>query len=183
VAGPTRALAAIDARVAERVAAVRGVRPDWPCRRGCDGCCRALARPLELTAAEWERVDAAVGALAPADREAVAGRVEELLRRIAHGLEGGPVVCPYLDEAQGACRIYEARPVACRTYGFFVARDAPEHCSIIERDVAERGEKGIVWGNAASLAASVERDLGAAVSFEAHHGRAGVTGHAISPSE
>src|SRR5262245_38625010 len=137
--GRLEQLRAFDARIAARVEAVRAVRPDWPCRRGCDACCRSLARPLEMTAVEWARVDAAVSALDPAARATVAERVA--------AVRDGPTVCPYLDEIRGECRIYEARPLACRTYGFFVARDGAEHCSIIEEDVAVRGEAGLVWGN------------------------------------
>lgn len=157
-------LAAFDARVDERVAAIRSVRPDWPCRRGCDLCCRRLARAPELTRAERERVDEAVQGLEPSVRADVEARVAALRARLV-AREQGPVVCPYLDESEGACRIYEARPLACRTYGFFVDRDAPEVCEIIDRDLAARGERGIVWGNAASLAAEVRAGLGERLSF------------------
>jgi Fe-S-cluster containining protein len=156
---PDPLLAALDARIDERVAAFRAARPEWPCRRGCDACCRSLARPLELTAAEWQRVNAAVAALAPAARADVEARLSALRARVARGDEG-PLVCPYLDEAQGACRIYEARPLACRTYGFYVARDGPETCSIIDRVLSEQGAAGAIWGNAEALAADVARLLG-----------------------
>ncbi len=64
-----------DERIAARVAAIRAVRSDWPCRRGCDACCRSLARPLALTAAEWARVDAAVARLDEDARREVEGNV------------------------------------------------------------------------------------------------------------
>ena len=167
---PLRRLETFDARVAERALGIRAVRADWPCRRGCDACCRRLARAPELTAAEWARVDEGVAALAPDVRDAVLGRVDGLRRRIQDGF-AGPVVCPFLDTREGACLIYASRPLACRSYGFFVARDAPEVCEIIERDIAERGERGIVWGNAASLAADVRASLGEPVSFVDHFAR------------
>ena len=30
---------------AQRVRAITAARPIWPCHKGCDGCCRRLARP------------------------------------------------------------------------------------------------------------------------------------------
>jgi len=159
----------LDARVAERARAMRAVRPDWPCRRGCDACCRQLDHAPELTAAEWARVDAAVAALEPEARAAVERRIDRVLEQG----DASRVACPYLDEAAGACRIYEARPLACRTYGFFVARDAPEVCSIIDADVAARGERGLVWGNATSFALEREARLGAAIPFATHYSSRG----------
>jgi Fe-S-cluster containining protein len=162
------ALDAFAARVEARVVAIRSARDDWPCRRGCDGCCRRLRRPPELTAAEWARVDEAVAALDPVARSRVGARVEALLARIARG-DSGPFVCPYLDEREGACRIYAARPLACRTYGFFVSRGEPEVCEIIDREVlGAPGADRIVWGNSGSLATEVAASLGEAVSFAAH---------------
>lgn len=116
-------------------------------------------------------MDDAVAALDAPARASVEARASALVERMARGGERGPVVCPYLDEASGACRIYEARPLACRTYGFYVGRDGPEHCTIIEGELAERGEAGIVWGNAASLAARVSETLGPAIPFDEHRRR------------
>ena len=58
-----------------------------------------------------------------------------------------PVVCPMLDETEGACPVYAQRPVACRTYGFYVQRELGLYCADIEARVAD-GELGdVVWGN------------------------------------
>jgi Fe-S-cluster containining protein len=57
------------------------------------------------------------------------------------------IVCPMLDQSAGACRIYEHRPVACRTYGFYVQRDLGLYCNEIKSEVERGGWVGVVWGN------------------------------------
>ena len=52
-----------------------------------------------------------------------------------------------LDQVQGACRVYEHRPVACRTYGFYVQRELGLYCKDIETRVAEGDYTEVVWGN------------------------------------
>jgi Fe-S-cluster containining protein len=52
-----------------------------------------------------------------------------------------------LDQAQGACRVYAHRPVACRTYGFYVQRDKGLYCNDIESRVAKGDWATVVWGN------------------------------------
>jgi uncharacterized protein len=109
---------------------------DWPCRRGCDLCCRRLARIPEATAAEWEIVE-----LDDEVRMGVERRVEELK------LQSAPFTCPFLDTEAGSCLIYEQRPIACRTYGFYVEREAGLYCGDIQARV-RRGELDlVVWGN------------------------------------
>lgn len=70
----------------------------------------------------------------------------EILGRIRQGADGpGPVVCPFLDLDHGACLIYGARPVACRTYGFYVGRTGPRHCDLVGETVGE--DDRVLWGN------------------------------------
>ena len=38
----------------DRVRTISEDSLDWPCRRGCDGCCRRLAEIPQLTMAEWD---------------------------------------------------------------------------------------------------------------------------------
>ena len=53
-------------------------------------------------------------------------------------------ICPLLNAETGACLVYDVRPVACRTYGFYVDREGGLYCS----EIAERkGLEDIVWGN------------------------------------
>jgi len=58
-----------------------------------------------------------------------------------------PLVCPLLDQASGACPVYAQRPVACRTYGFYVQRDLGLYCRDIEARVEDGTLADVVWGN------------------------------------
>jgi Fe-S-cluster containining protein len=140
-----RRLALIDRDVARRCEDTAHAHADWPCHAGCSDCCRSLAAVPELTAPEWTRVRDAIRAL-PADARA---HVEDaVLRRRERG-SARPVVCPLLDDVAGLCRVYDARPVACRTYGFYADRDGVLGCERIAAR-AERDET-IVWGNHESI--------------------------------
>jgi len=126
----------IDARVE---AIVKG-HADWLCRKGCDGCCRRLAEVPRLTAAEWEWLKEDLILLPPE-------LLKEISRNIAALPNSRPVVCPLLDQATGACRVYAHRPVACRTYGFYVQRELGLYCKDIEARVADGDWADVVWGN------------------------------------
>lgn len=134
-------LAALHTDIETRVQAIADGHPDWPCRKGCDGCCRRLAEPPRLAAAEWELL-----------REGLAALPAELLQAISRAVADlaelpRPLVCPLLDGESGACRVYAHRPVACRSYGFYVQRGLGLYCREIEGRV-EAGEwLDVVWGN------------------------------------
>ncbi|BCR05601.1 hypothetical protein DESUT3_26700 [Desulfuromonas versatilis] len=72
------------------------------CRRGCDACCRHLA---------LFQVEAA--ALALALEELGGARADHIRARAAAASPEGP--CPLLED--GACLLYAARPLICRTHG------------------------------------------------------------------
>lgn len=128
----------IDARVRD----IRDGHSDWLCRMGCDSCCRRLAEIPRLTAAEWELLKTGLAELPP-----------ELLRDIGQAITAlakqsfRPIVCPLLDQSAGACRVYAYRPVACRTYGFYVQRDKGLYCKDIESRVAGGAWSDVIWGN------------------------------------
>jgi Fe-S-cluster containining protein len=130
---------AVHARAQEIAAA----RPDWPCRKGCDDCCRSLASVPLVSRPEWQRMSAALDALpAPA--------AESARHRIAASASASrPVVCPLLDTATGACLIYDARPVACRAYGFYAERESVLGCRRIESIATQSPD--VIWGNHAAL--------------------------------
>jgi len=132
-------LADIDARVY----AIRADRSDWPCAKGCDSCCRRLAAEPRLTAAEWALLRDALAALS-AQR---LGEITTKMLALAAGQPSFPVVCPLLDPASGACPVYVARPVACRTYGFYVQRELGLYCLEIESRVADGALADVMWGN------------------------------------
>ena len=132
-------LLAIYEDIDRRVQATHEAQPSWPCRRGCDHCCRSLAEPMRLTRAEWEHLRDAIPANAKSD---------------------DPRVCPFLARDEGACRVYAHRPAACRTYGYYVERDEVLGCDRI----LARANDDVVWGNEESVRyalATLSEDSGA----------------------
>lgn len=89
-----------------------------------------------MTEEEWQRLEAM-----PVPPE-VATRIEEVLQQAK-----GPYVCPWLDRETGRCRVYEARPLPCRTYGFYVERDRGLYCHKIQKRVDAGEMAEVVWGN------------------------------------
>lgn len=126
---------------------------DWPCRKGCDDCCRRLASVPLVSETEWAEIREALAALP--------GEVAEAARvRIRESVTGErPFTCPLLDREAGACLIYAARPVECRTYGFYVDRDKVLGCERVEAVAAE--VSGVIWGNHEGVGAGL-RALGPA---------------------
>ncbi|MBS3954375.1 MAG: YkgJ family cysteine cluster protein [Methylomicrobium sp.] len=135
-------LTQLHADIEARVSVIRDENPDWLCRRGCDGCCRRLAEIPRLTVEEWDWL-----------RSGLAELPQELLREIGQQIAAlsvqtsRPIVCPMLDQEAGACRVYAHRPVACRTYGFYVQRDVGLYCKEIESRVESGAWANVVWGN------------------------------------
>ncbi len=125
-----------------RVASIRENKADWLCGKGCDNCCKRLAEVPQLTAAEWDLL-----------REGLAGLAADHLQTIRHEIAAvansttRPVICPLLDRATGVCPVYLHRPVACRTYGFYMQRDLGLFCRDIEKQVADGALPDVVWGN------------------------------------
>jgi Fe-S-cluster containining protein len=125
-----------------RVQAIRGSRPDWLCGKGCDSCCRRLADVPQLSEVEWIFL-----------REGLATLPQERLRKVSRDIsdlasqQSRPVVCPLLDQSTGACMVYAQRPVACRTYGYYVQRELGLYCRDIESRVAAGTLVDVVWGN------------------------------------
>jgi len=77
-------------------------RSQVSCRRGCDSCCRHLS----LFRVEGTALALALGELPEAEAE----RIRE---RARGATADGP--CPLLED--GACLLYAARPIICRTHG------------------------------------------------------------------
>ena len=132
----------LHADIDARVTAIRDGHPDWLCRRGCDGCCRRLAQIPLLTAAEWALLQTGLAALPEEQLQAIGREITALADQKVR-----PFVCPLLDKAVGSCRVYAQRPVACRTYGFYVQRDQGLYCQDIEAQVADGALAEVVWGN------------------------------------
>ncbi len=149
---PSAPLLRLHADIDARVGAIRESHPDWQCARGCASCCRQLADIPRLSAAEWRLLEQGLATL-PLQRLAA---IRRKVAALAHA-PSGPLVCPMLDEMEGACPVYAQRPVACRTYGFYVQRELGLYCADIEARVAGGALADVVWGNHDA----VERALGA----------------------
>ncbi|MDD1620165.1 MAG: YkgJ family cysteine cluster protein [Methylococcaceae bacterium] len=135
-------IAQLHADIDSRVNTIRDEHPDWLCHRGCDGCCRRLAEIPLLTAEEWDLLREGLAALPPERLRKIGQAIAALA-----GQTSRPIVCPMLDQAEGACLVYAHRPVACRTYGFYVQRDKGLYCNDIESRVASGALAEVVWGN------------------------------------
>lgn len=159
----SRQLHVIYERISARSEAIAGARPAWPCRKGCDNCCRRLASAPELTAAEWEPLWRHVAALDAGARRAIRRGVEELARELAAGAT--QVTCPLLDREAGTCRVYAVRPAACRMYGFYVSRGDGMYCDRVQAGVDAGEYDDVVWGNHDAVDRDLERAFGPRVSL------------------
>ena len=149
-------LTQLHAAIDIRVQTIRNSVADWPCAKGCDTCCHRLAEIPALTEAEWKLLSGGLAALPPEQL----GRIGEEMA-VLESQASGPFVCPFLDRTCGACRVYVQRPIACRTYGFYVQRNRGLYCREIESRESEGALAGVVWGNHDAIDASLS-GLGAA---------------------
>jgi len=92
---------------------------------------------------EWRWIAAALDALPPEIAALALGRIQ------VSASQSRPVICPLLDVDSGACLVYEARPVACRAYGFYAERQSVLGCSRIEAMAGQLPD--VVWGNHEAL--------------------------------
>ncbi len=143
---PKPPLARLHDEINARVQDIRGEHPDWPCGKGCGNCCRALAEVPQLTAAEWDLLRAGLAVLAPQPRREIRRNLAALV-----GQRSRPVVCPLLDRTSNACLVYAQRPVACRTYGFYLQRHLGLYCHDLEARVTGGALADVVWGNHAAI--------------------------------
>ena len=158
-------LLAIYDDVERRARVTAGENAWWPCKRGCDLCCRRLADVPQLVRAEWELLQEGLGALAPDVRAGVDARIADLAGAAREGRLPRHITCPMLDEREGACLVYGHRPSACRTYGFYVERGVGLHCEMITDAVATRPEAGAIgWGNQESVDYALARLSGVAAA-------------------
>lgn len=155
-------LADLYAAIDQRVAAITAAQPLWPCHKGCDGCCRRLAQTPEMTAAEWHVVYNGFLHLEPAMQDHVASKIRALAQA-----PQPHVMCPFLDDTSGACRIYAHRPAACRMYGFYVSHEGNWWCDIIEARHADGMGEGLILGNHRAMMRQCEAQFGEVKSIVA----------------
>lgn len=125
-----------------RVATIRASHPDWLCAKGCASCCRRLADVPQLTEAEWALLQTGIARL-PVERR---GQIARDIAALAAN-PSPPVTCPLLDPATDACLVYAERPVACRSYGFYVQRALGLYCGEIEAQADDGVLADVIWGN------------------------------------
>ncbi len=97
------------------------------CRLGCTGCCHGL---FEIGSADVAMISEALRSLTPESRELLIARSRVILdtfdapatrecdpaAKAALFERAIDVACPALSD-DGSCRIYEHRPLVCRTFG------------------------------------------------------------------
>ncbi len=158
--GRTRTLEVLFDGIARRASLTNEAHPWWPCRAGCDGCCRRLADVPRVSAEEWALLERGIARLEPAVRAEVQAGLDALAAEPPR--EGEHVVCPMLDRAAGTCRVYAERPAACRSYGYFVRRADVLACELVTSAVDAHDGAAVVWGNHAALDEDLVRKLGEA---------------------
>ncbi len=136
----------LHADIEARVAAIQGQHTDWPCRLGCDACCKNLAAIPELSAPEWGLLREGLAALPADELKDLAGQLDALAQNPTR-----PIQCPLLDPSNGACRVYAHRPLACRSYGFYLERGVGLYCKAIEARVDCGDFPEVIWGNQEAL--------------------------------
>jgi Fe-S-cluster containining protein len=148
--GESAVLTLLRESVRERTAQIEAAVKDWPCRRGCDYCCRHLAAQPLLTIDEWDALRVHIESLDVDTQREIQSRYDEL--------ESGspPIICPFLHRTRGECHVYPARPLACRSYGFYVERGRGLYCGQIEERVESGDFDGLIWGNHETVEARLE---------------------------
>lgn len=113
------------------------------CAAGCSSCCSQI---FQITEVEAARISRHVASLPEAERASLQAKAAENLRKRAalfNGVEewgdtatGAGIPCPALTE-EGACGMYEARPVMCRKFGVPIFNpDKPERVMACELNFA-----------------------------------------------
>ena len=131
----------LDQRIEVIVDRTKQQYPSWPCRRGCDACCRRLSESPRITEAEWNRLAGLIATLESKVRDRIYQGIAEVRG------QKSPVICPMLDREEGACLVYPARPLACRTYGYYDQRGIGIYCPDIESEVRQGRFQDVIWGN------------------------------------
>lgn len=151
-----RELLALFAEVQASSDTIAASHPDWPCGRGCGGCCRTLARVPDLTRSEWTLIEEALAELPAEEREACLQAAGSLADQLRDRGEEGPCQCPLYDADGQLCRVYEARPLGCRSYGFYAGRSHDAWCGLVAEHVKDAREH-VMTGNHDALEARLTR--------------------------
>ncbi|HKX00157.1 MAG TPA: YkgJ family cysteine cluster protein [Bryobacteraceae bacterium] len=133
--GDARLIQIVDASLAE---AARKAGPWLVCRLGCTQCCIGVFPITQLDARRLRLGLASLDSYDPARALRVRQRARESVARLSADFPGDPATgllaqgeeaeerfshfaddepCPALDPETGACDLYDARPITCRTFG------------------------------------------------------------------
>lgn len=115
------------------------------CRIGCYECCIG---PFPITQLDGLRLRAGLAELETREPERAArvlGRARAYVDRLSSEFPENPLasalvldeaaedeLCPALDPETGACDLYAARPITCRTFGPAVRRPGEESVAVCE---------------------------------------------------
>ncbi len=185
-------------------AADRTLPGDLACRPGCFGCCIGL---FEISLPEAALVRAGVERLPEAERADVLARSVRILEESLPAFPGDPrrgvldperteeeddryfeVVadraCPMLEMPSGRCRIYEERPVTCRTYGVAWTRDGERiHPPCDLNLVGATVERQVVCGiDVSTLDEHPEEETALAALWNLPRGAETTVAHAVAGS-
>lgn len=155
---PQRALTDLYRHIDEQARQVHATYPFWPCRDRCDvldgrNCCHHSLFPVSKT--EWERVHPVLKAMPVAVRTQIYASARKIVKQLkmtrgtdfpslfkTHHQELAP--CPFL--VNNRCSVYEARPIICRSFGYFADPPSSENpsgsynwCTEVGRTVQTRG--------------------------------------------
>lgn len=128
------------------------------CRLGCTMCCHGL---FEIGAADVSLIADGLDSLPAADREALIRRAGEIIEKTSHpdlrGCEPDEkeaffarsenVPCPALGP-DGACSIYEWRPIVCRTFGLPLRegrRYIGDVCELNFNEASQKEREAAAW--------------------------------------
>ncbi|MGA2194934.1 MAG: YkgJ family cysteine cluster protein [Bryobacteraceae bacterium] len=84
------------------------------CKLGCTECCIG---PFPITQLDAVRLREGLSGLQHSDPARAARILQRSREAVARGDQGDEDACPVLDPETGACDLYAARPVTCRTFG------------------------------------------------------------------
>lgn len=157
----TEGLLGIFSMIDNRVEKMVKKRPDWLCHKGCDQCCRQLAEPPLLTAAEWNLLCEGLIRLAPTLQQ----KVGERIRALGQQAPTGPLTCPLLDDASGACLVYDYRPAMCRMYGFYVSGMHNLWCNMLQEKYESGAFDDVVLGNHRPIERALQQHAGVSRSL------------------
>ncbi|HEX6242092.1 MAG TPA: YkgJ family cysteine cluster protein [Polyangiales bacterium] len=149
-------LLALFEEVGARASALVREHPGWPCARGCGACCRSLARVPELTRSEWELLEQTLRALPGRERASCLERARALAQTQRGQAGDQRCACPFFDAEGELCRVYQGRPLACRSYGFYAGRSHDAWCQLVAAHV-EGARERLVLGNLDGVEADLSR--------------------------